>query len=274
MADTEAASADESRGGPRQAPRRDRSSPPPPPARVSPVDEEAAAGVVEGVEAVADATTGDAPAREGGGRRRRHRSRRRERQAERAQQRDGADTDAEADDHAVEDTALPASVFAATPAIAVAASIEQGMHAAHPPATQQPLAAALHSPSSEPVAYESPVTAAQAVVEDVAAPVASAAPEVATAAEPVVAETSAVAVEPVAAPAAEETAETVAEAPAAVVAAPAMAESPVAPPAAEPLVGDDGRPRRAANDPREIRRRQQEEAMRAAQGTATTDDNA
>ncbi|MFZ5722777.1 MAG: Rne/Rng family ribonuclease [Pseudomonadota bacterium] len=224
----------------RQAPRRDRSSTPPPPARA----EAAPAADLFEPQAEAAGTETAAPAgeqpREGGGRRRRHRSRRREREMERQQRRDNGEQPATADNVADElvDEAddMPSTVFSAEPATAEmptavvtgqpafiepatltaepAAPIAPSLSPAHPPATQQPLAAALHSPASEPVAYEAPAVAARPV------PVA----------EPV----------------------------------------PVVTPAA-----DDGRPRRAANDPREIRRRQLE-AQRQAEGggnaTATQGD--
>lgn len=141
-----------------------------------------------------------------------------------------ADSDEDGDE-------VPASVFAAAPASvgnpateAIAeAPLAPTISAAHRPATQQPLAAALHSPASEPVAFEAPLAPVATIVTPVAVTPAAPAPAV----------------------------------------APIMQEEIVAPAATASAdagaVANDGRPRRAANDPREIRRRQLE-AQRLAQG--------
>ncbi|MFZ5530161.1 MAG: hypothetical protein ACOY4U_03805, partial [Pseudomonadota bacterium] len=186
----------------------------------------------------------EAPAEEQreGGRRRRHRSRRRERQMERQQLQGGNEGNVVSDanqvgaDNDEDGDQVPASVFAAAPASAgnpatevmAEAPLAPTISAAHPPATQQPLAAALHSPASEPVAFEAPLAPIATIVTP-AAP----APAVAPAVTPSMQEEIVV------------------------------AAASVAPDAG--AVANDGRPRRAANDPREIRRRQLE-AQRLAQG--------
>ena len=239
----------------RQAPRRDRSTPPPPPARVeAAADGAGATAAPEGTEAaVSEAREGG-----GGGRRRRHRSRRREREAERHRG-DGAapETPDEAEDTGADD--VPAAVFDAQPAVNVAAPESDGGVMATPvpvpPAAQQPLAAALHSPASDPVAFEAPV----------AATIPHEAPEAPRSADAPAAEVTEAVVE-VQAPATAVSESAVETVPAAPVAPQPVAAVPAAAEPAATLAVDDGRPRRAANDPREIRRRQLEAERLAQQG--------
>ncbi len=230
--------------GNKQAPRRDRSNPPPAPSRAA-VKSETTDDMFTVADVGSASNGNEAPAEEQreGGRRRRHRSRRRERQMERQQLQDGTEGNVVTDANQVgadsdeDGDEVPASVFAAAPAsvgnpataVIAEAPLAPTISAAHPPATQQPLAAALHSPASEPVAFEAPLAPVATIVTPAAVTPAAPAPAV----------------------------------------APIMQEEIVVPVATASAnagaVANDGRPRRAANDPREIRRRQLE-AQRLAQG--------
>ncbi|MFP5441612.1 MAG: Rne/Rng family ribonuclease [Gammaproteobacteria bacterium] len=251
----------------RQAPRRDRSTPPPPPARIEATVTGDLLETQAGMAGEEAAAPGEQREGGGGGRRRRHRSRRREREMERQQRREhpeGSEGVAEiAGDEGDGGAELPSTLFSADVAATGSAATEPAtiapaMSPAHPPATQQPLAAALHSPASEPVAYEAPVVAAQVAAQVTAH----------AAATPAAEEPAAV-VEPATLVAATPVAVVTTSTPEAAVSAPAAAAAPA----------DDGRPRRAANDPREIRRRQLEAERLAQQqastsGSDTTPDNA
>ncbi len=248
----------------KQAPRRDRSTtaaPAPKSAQEQPaVVDVTTNDLITSVDAAVDTANTAQPdaAREGG--RRRHRSRRREREMARQQRGETAGT--ETHDTAIgtdDDDDVPDSVFNTTSNIttpiaettaampAVSATMIPAVSPAHPPATQQPLAAALHSPASEPIAFEAPV-AAPAVTLQPAAPVV----QTATVQTAVVPATPTPAVVPPTAPTASPSVATVVHATA---------------PAPSVAAADDGRPRRAANDPREIRRRQLAAEAAGAAGT-------